>query len=667
MESDRDLRNLVEGTKLVGYTPATHVFEELESGRIRITDTGRVNEETSPWLVSESGSTSVPLLRRRLKEYTTRQVPHRANPLGARVVLGGGSELEGGVGSEERKPPPLTTDVNALVRADPGFSCGRRHEVEVLVECPLDRRKMALAHFEHCSLCGSRVATLAELEDATVQEFATRVFGCFDPGCYAQHLFRGLCFGYLPAISGPIDEFSFDNYRSVLVPEHPEALRKAWAKQRDMDGVFGAGDERYVSPLTEAKRFPDEWRAKQEGSVPKRRVCFDASRGINPNLLEWRFRYTDFPFILAHVRKGDFIALVDLRSFYLQLPMAQEFTKYLSLRDPLTGELLRYLRCPFGLSTAPAWASAVTAEVRRVLLARGVEVVFVYVDDYIIIADSEAKCAEALAVVLGVLREFNIAVSGEKIVQPTQAADVLGITIDTKHGKLRIKEGHVQYSAAAISNVLRQGRLSKKLLKSLCGMFTWISPMVKGSRPYVRSMWDLQKGKRRHRGRVKLTAAARLDLKWWREALCSLHDVRFEVSFADMAHRRTVLLSSDAAGELGWGVWYGEQLYSGMWNETQLQWSMPHKELAPPVVAIEKLARHWKGALVVIATDSITNAYAINAGSSSSAEGIALLKRLAQVEREYGIDVVAVWLPREFNIVPDALSKGLIHGMPLFL
>ena len=42
---------------------------------------------------------------------------------------------------------------------------------------------------------------------------------------------------------------------------------------------------------------------------------------------------------------------------------------------------------------------------------------------------------------------------------------------------------------------------------------------------------------------------------------------------------------------------------------------------------------------------------------------MALLKRLAQAEREHGLDVVAVWLPREFNVVPDALSKGVIIGV----
>ena len=78
-----------------------------------------------------------------------------------------------------------------------------------------------------------------------------------------------------------------------------------------------------------------------------------------------------------------------------------------------------------------------------------------------------------------------------------------------------------------------------------------------------------------------------------------------------------------------------------------------------------ELASGWKGALVVLATDSTTNAYAINAGSSTTETRMAWLKRLAEVERATGIDVVALWLPRELNIIPDALSKGLIHSLPM--
>ena len=699
------LRKYVREGKLEGFTPNTHLIQELPSGEIVVSASGLTDDGRQlPWLSPNGESSSIPLLRRQLRDLTTRQVSTRTNLLAGNFGGGGERRMESSLNEgegeskwgggkdvdsdsdsdsdsdgdsdgegvsvsidtkcdDEFEPPPLTSDTDAMLRADPGFCLQDRHAHPVVVDTPLDRTAMARAHFQHCERCRPRAAGLAAAPTTLTVGYVHQLLACFDPNCYAQHLFRGLFYGYLPATLGPIHRFEFANYQSVLAPENPEALNKAWRKQRDMRGVFGPGDEDHISPLTLATRFTDEWKAKLDGSTPKRRVCFDASRALNPRLARWRFRYTDFPYILAHIKRGSFMVMVDLRSFYLQLPMAAEFTAFLSLRDPFTGELLRYLRCPFGLSPAPAWASAVTSEIRRVLIARGVHLNFWYIDDCIAIFDSRAEAEAGLKIILQTLREFGIPVAQEKIQRPTQQAELLGIIVDTADMKLRVKPEHVEYSSETIRRILRQGRMSKKLLKSICGTLSWISPMVKGSRPYLRSMWDLQKGKRFHSGRIQLSAEARKDLKWWASAFQCLEEAEFEVAWMDLSTKRFVVIASDASGDQGWGVWVGEQLYSGMWTPTQLDWSVPHKELAPPVAAVEEFGAAWRDRLIILATDSITNAYAINAGTSTSKEGVALLKRLAQAEREHGIDVVAVWLPREYNVVPDALSKGVIVGM----
>ena len=695
------LRGLVQGGKLRGFTPNTHLIQELPSGEIVISASGLSDDGRQlPWLSPNGASSSIPLLRRQLRYLTTRQVSTRTNLLARGTDGGGESRVEGGqiggvgeskggsgkyiggdsdsdsdsdgdsdgssidsMSDDEFKPPPLTSDTDAMLRADPGFSLQDRHQHPVVVDTPLDRAAMARAHFEHCQRCRLRAARLPATPKTLSVGYVNALMACFHPDCYAQHLYRGLFYGYLPETHSPIQKFEFANYKSVLAPENPAALHKAWRKQRDMEGVFGPGDEDYISPLTLATRFTDEWKARLDGSTPKRRVCFDASRALNTRLTRWRFRYTDFPYILAHIKRGNFLVMVDLRSFYLQLPMAAEFTAFLSLRDPFTGELLRYLRCPFGLSTAPAWASAVTSEIRRVLIARGIKLNFWYIDDCVAIFESRAEAEAGLKIILQTLREFGIPVAQEKIQRPTQQAELLGIIVDTAAMKLRVKPEHMEYSSETIRRILRQGRMSKKLLKSLCGTLSWISPMVKGSRPYLRSMWDLQKGKRFHSGRIQLSAEARKDLRWWASAFKCLEDAEFEVAWMDLSTKRFVVIASDASGDQGWGVWVGEQLYSGMWTPTQLDWSVPHKELAPPVAAVEELGAAWRDRLIILATDSITNAYAINAGTSKSEAGVALLKRLAQAEREHGLDVVAVWLPREFNVVPDALSKGVIIGV----
>lgn len=124
-------------------------------------------------------------------------------------------------------------------------------------------------------------------------------------------------------------------------------------------------------------------------------------------------------------------------------------------------------------------------------------------------------------------------------------------------------------------------------------------------------------------------------------------------------------MATDASGDWGCGAWVGEALFHHRWSEEQLQWSMPHKELFPLIRLCANMGDQLRGKLVVMATDSITNVFAINAGSSSSHLCNDLLMELADLERRFGFESVAVWLPREFNAVPDCLSKGVISGLPL--
>mmetsp|Transcript_9642 Transcript_9642/g.18506 ORF Transcript_9642/g.18506 Transcript_9642/m.18506 type:complete len:213 (-) Transcript_9642:608-1246(-) len=122
------------------------------------------------------------------------------------------------------------------------------------------------------------------------------------------------------------------------------------------------------------------------------------------------------------------------------------------------------------------------------------------------------------------------------------------------------------------------------------------------AREILRSLWDLFKTLRRHgKGRVWLSKLARDDLRWWLQALRRQH----------------------------------------RWTAEEKAWdSMPRKELFPVIEVARRLGPCLRGKVLLAATDSITNAYAINAGSSSSPEGTALLKELAELEREHDFETV---------------------------
>ena len=77
---------------------------------------------------------------------------------------------------------------------------------------------------------------------------------------------------------------------------------------------------------------------------------------------------------------------------------------------------------------------------------------------------------------------------------------------------------------------------------------------------------------------------------------------------------------------------------------------------------VVRRAPDLRGKLLVVLSDSITNAYAFNAGSTSSPETARLLREMSDVQLKYEFDVIFLWFPREYNLVADLVSKRVLVG-----
>ena len=93
--------------------------------------------------------------------------------------------------------------------------------------------------------------------------------------------------------------------------------------------------------------------------------------------------------------------------------------------------------------------------------------------------------------------------------------------------------------------------------------------------------------------------------------------------------------------------------------------SVPFKELYTAVQALYVDRHKFEKKVVLLFTDSITNVFAFAAGSSSSLECHRLLRCASSIMRAHEFSVLALWLPREYNVIADSLSKGVLLGRPL--
>ena len=97
---------------------------------------------------------------------------------------------------------------------------------------------------------------------------------------------------------------------------------------------------------------------------------------------------------MLSVREGDFLASLDLKDEYFQIPIHRSSRKL--LRFTSEGTVYQFRALCFGLSTAPQVITRVFAAVSAWAHSHGIRLLR-YLDDWLILASSEREAALALS------------------------------------------------------------------------------------------------------------------------------------------------------------------------------------------------------------------------------------------------------------------------------
>ena len=133
--------------------------------------------------------------------------------------------------------------------------------------------------------------------------------------------------------------------------------------------------------------------------------------------------------VLLSVRKGDFLASVDLKDAYFQIPVHTSSRKWLRFVSDGTVHQFRVL-C-FELSTAPQVFTRVFATVSAWAHAGRVRLLR-YLDDWLVLASTEARARQHVRDLLSLCNSLGVVLNREKsALNPSQSVEYLGMTIDT--------------------------------------------------------------------------------------------------------------------------------------------------------------------------------------------------------------------------------------------
>ena len=285
------------------------------------------------------------------------------------------------------------------------------------------------------------------------------------------------------------------------------------------------------------------------------------------------FRMGTTQSVLLSVRQGDWMASIDLREAYLQVPVHPDSRRF--LRFVAHGRGYQFKAMCFGLSTAPQVFTRVMAPVSAILHSLGIRMRH-YLDDWLVQASSRKELLQDLGVVLSLCCELGIVVNPEKSnFSPSQVVQYLGVVIDEQSFMASPSPNRVSRLRSTAGEFLRSAAPPASLWQSLLGMLSSLSHLVPGGRLRMRSLQICL-----HRSWDRLDPSARVawspdclrDRQWWLHGDCFSRGVSLRQVSPDLD------FWSDAS-DVGWGAHLGDQVASGLWARSETLLPINAREL----------------------------------------------------------------------------------------
>ena len=355
--------------------------------------------------------------------------------------------------------------------------------------------------------------------------------------------------------------------------------------------------------------------------------------------------------VLLSVCQGDWMASIDLKEAYLQVPIHPS-SRHL-LRFVFRDQVYQFKALCFGLSTAPQVFTRVMAPVSAILHSMGIRMRR-YLDDWLVQSSSRDSLVRDLQTVLSLCHELGIVVNPQKSnLVPSQVVQYLGVVIDSTSFRASPSPDRISRLLSTAGEFRSSASPPARLWLSLLGALSSLAHLVPGGRLRMRS---LQLCLHRSWDRVDLQAPVPVsqdclqDLQWW------LHLPRLS-SGVSLCQVSPDLHFWSAASDVGWGAHLDRQVASGLWD------SINARELLAVQLGLHQFQSSLRGKTVAVYCDNTTAvAYLRKEGGTRSPLLNSLAQEILRWTESLSIRLAPQFLPGSQNVLADALSRP--HQLP---
>ena len=199
----------------------------------------------------------------------------------------------------------------------------------------------------------------------------------------------------------------------------------------------------HVSPLgvIPKKGKTDQWRMIIDLSSPHGHSIND---GISKKVCSLHYSSLDDAAAqVARLGQGAWLAKMDIKQAYCNIPVAPEDRKLLGLQ--WKGKVYIDQVLPFGIRSAPLIFSAVADAMLWIMLKHGVLWAIHYIDDFLTIGKPGTdECLWNATIIQRLCKEAGLPMESSKSVGPATSLVFLGIKIDSVRGELRLPQEKLQ-------------------------------------------------------------------------------------------------------------------------------------------------------------------------------------------------------------------------------
>ena len=361
--------------------------------------------------------------------------------------------------------------------------------------------------------------------------------------------------------------------------------------------------------------------------------------------------------VLLSVRQGDWMASIDLKEAYLQVPIHPS-SRHL-LRFVFRSKVYQFKALCFGLSTAPQVFTRVMAPVSAILHSMGIRMRR-YLDDWLVQSSSRASLVRDLQSVLLLCHELGIVVNPQKSnLVPSQIVQYLGVVIDSISFRASPSQDRISRLRSTADAFQSSASPPASLWLSLLGVLSSLAHLVPGGRLRMRSLqlclhrsWDRSD----LQAPVPVSQDCLQDLQWW------LHLPRLSSGVSLSQVSPDLHFWSDAS-DVGWGAHLERQVASGLWDSGQAALSINARELLAVHLGLQQFQSSLRGMTVAVFCDNTTAvAYLRKEGGTRSPLLNSLAQEILRWAESLSIRLAPQFLPGAQNVLADALSRP--HQLP---